>query len=164
MKNLCIYAMLTIALAAQGCVGPFAFEEGGWFGPDPWGKPVWGEPAEGVRCRLSVYKRKWKITETPTFTFDLQNNGKRTFAFWPDQKHQFCRIQVDGQWHHWSPTELIDSQVWNVSPGADYKGVILELRQEYNIKIKPGRHVVRIALVLEDVRVVSNPVGIDIVP
>lgn len=161
MRILRIFGLLALPLALQGCIGPFALEEG-LFGPDPWGKPVWGETTEGLRCRLAVYKRTWKTNETPTFTFDLQNNGKRTFAFWPEQKHQLCRIQVDGKWHRWSPAEMIDSQVWSIPPGAYYKGVIIELGKEYDIKLGPGRHIVRIALILEDVQVISNPVGIEI--
>lgn len=162
MKNCCIFASFTLALAIQGCIGPFALEEG-LFGPDPWGNPVWGKPTEGLRCRLSIHKRKWNKDEIPTFTLDLQNNGKRTFAFWPEQKHQLCHIQVDGKWHQWSPAELIDSHVWRISPGTDRKGVSIELHREYHITMKPGKHIVRVAMLLEDVRVVSNPVGIEIV-
>lgn len=162
MRHLRIIGSIVLTLTLQGCFGPFALEEG-LFGPDPWGKPVWGQSSEGLRCRLTTYKRKWKTTETPTFTFDLQNNGKRTFAFWPQQKHQLCQIQLDGKWHQSSPTELIDSQVWSISPGTDRKGIIIELRKEYQIQLKPGRHVVRIAVLLEDVRVISNPVGIEII-
>ena len=162
MRNLCLFSLLMSTLALQGCMDRLALEEG-LFGPDPWGKPVWGQPVEGVRCQLSVYKRKWKTTETPAFTLDLQNNGNRTFAFWPEQKHQLCRIQLDGKWHQWSPSELINSQVWNISPGTDRKGMIIELRKQYQMDLRPGRHIVRVALILEDVRVISNPAGIEIV-
>mgnify|MGYP001050747038 CR=1 FL=1 len=160
MKNVCTIGLFALTFLIQGCVGPFELEEG-LFGPDPWGKPVWGKPTEAVRCRLSVYKRKWKTTETPTFTLDLQNNGKRTFAFWPDQRNQLCNVQVDGKWYQWSPAELIDSKVWNFSPGSERNGIIIELRHQYHIDLKPGRHVVRVELLLEDLRVVSNPVGIE---
>ncbi len=163
MRYSWIYTIIAFSLIlfVPGCFEPLETKQG-LINADPWADPIWGSPVEGLQCRLTSDRRTWKATDTPTFKFDLQNNGKRTFAFWPANKHQFCRIQVNGKWHRWSGGEMIDSQVWPLAPGAAYKGVTLELHKGYGIILKPGRHIIRAAFTLEDIKVASNPVGIEI--
>ena len=73
-------------------------------------------------------------------------------------------IEFDGKWHRWPSPIMIDSQLWPLAPGARYSGVTIELDKRFKIELTPGRHIVRIAFSLEGVRVVSNPVGIKILP
>jgi hypothetical protein len=163
MRYSWIYILVVLSMISllAGCFESFETQQD-QINADPWADPVWGLPVEGLQCRLSANNRIWKTTDIPIFKIDLQNNGKRTFAFLPANKHQFCQIQVDGKWYRWAGSEMIDSQVWPLTPGAGYKGVTLELSKGYGITLKPGRHIIRAAFTLEDVKVVSNPVGIEI--
>ncbi len=155
--NKCALLLLAALLLCQGCVTPLT---GRAAGERPWGEPTWGKAVEGLQCRLRPDRRAWKITETPSFTFDLRNRGKRTFAFWPDQKLEMIEIEFDGKWHRWPETVMIDSQVWPLPPGAEYNAVTISLDKRFKIAVAPGKHIVRLALPLEGLRVVSNPVGI----
>jgi len=156
LKKYSLLTLLPALLIAQGCQAPLA--------KSAWSGPTWGEAVEGLQCRLRAEKRIWNLTETPTFKFDIRNQGKRTFTFWPAHKLELCQIEFDGKWHRWPSPIMIDSQLWPLVPGARYSGVTIELDKRFKIELTPGRHVVRIAFSLEGVRVVSNPVGIKILP
>ena len=127
-----------------------------------WGEPRWGPSVEGLQCRLRAERRTWRANETPAFNFDLRNSGKRTFAFWPAQKLELAEIEFDGRRHRWPSDVMTDSPVWPLAPGAQYNAVTIELDRRFKIEMEPGKHIVRIAYCLEGVRVVSNPVGIEI--
>ena len=127
-----------------------------------WGEPTWGPASEGLQCRLARDRRKWGAGETPTFKFDLRNRGERTFAFWPAHKLELVQIEFDGKWHRWPEPVKIDSNVWPLPPGERYSGVTIELHERFNIDTTAGKHIIRIAFNLEGVRVISNPVGIQI--
>ncbi len=163
MPRMIARAILTASLAAllAGCAEELTSEQLA-LDADPWSEPVWGPPAEGLRCRLSAARRKWAADETPVLRCDLQNSGRRTFAFWPAHKHQLCRIEVDAVWHRWQHPEKIESQIWPLPPGSGYRGITIQPDKGYGIDLKPGRHVIRVAFTLEDVRVTSNPFGIEI--
>jgi hypothetical protein len=154
-----LLAPMALLLAAQGCTATAPRQTGERLA---WGEPSWGPPAEGLQCRLRADRRDWLISETPVLQFDLRNDGKRTFAFWPAQKTQLCEIEFDGKWRRWPDAVMIDSQVWPLAPGAQYNAVTIELDKRFGIKLAPGRHILRIAFTLEGVRVVSNSVGIKI--
>lgn len=160
-KNYVPVVALVLLLAGQGCKSPLTK-------PRPaasaWGEPTWGPSAEGLQCRLRAERRTWRLDETPTFDFDLRNGGKRTFAFWPAHKLELAEIEFDGKWHRWPRDVKTDSHVWPLAPGSQYNAVTIELDERFKIDIKPGNHIVRIAYQLEGVRVVSNPVGIKILP
>jgi len=155
-----LLAPIALLLAAQGCTatGPRQTAE-----RLARGEPIWGPSVEGLQCRLRPERRDWLISETPVLQFDLRNDGKRTFAFWPAQKMQLCEIEFDGKWRRWPDAVMIDSQAWPLAPGAQYNAVTIELDKRFGIRPTPGRHILRIAFTLEGVRVVSNPVGIKIV-
>jgi len=157
-SKISVPALLGLFLLCQGCNSlPMAADRRA-----AWGEPIWGPAAEGLQCRLWPDRRRWQTGETPSFKFDLRNRGKRTFAFWPAQKHQLARIEFDGRWYRWPEPVRIDSQVWPLPPGRRYEGVSLSLHKAFGIRPGPGKHIVRIAFVLEGVLVVSNPVGIEI--
>ena len=149
-------AALALLLAGQGCKTSLEDSRSAW------GEARWGPEAEGLQCRLRAERRTWRLDETPAFSFDLRNDGKRTFAFWPGHKLEFAEIEFDGRWHRWPRDVMTDSHVWPLAPGSQYKAVTIELDKHFKIDMKPGRHIVRIAYSLEGVRVVSNPVGIEI--
>ena len=93
MRILTEYLLLgpiALLLAAQGCTatGPRQTAE-----RLAWGEPSWGPSAEGLQCRLRADRRDWLISETPVLQFDLRNDGKRTFAFWPAHKTQLSISQ-----------------------------------------------------------------------
>ncbi|MBN2139345.1 MAG: hypothetical protein JW720_16195 [Sedimentisphaerales bacterium] len=123
----------------------------------------WGPSAEGLQCRLAVERQTWRADETLSFSFDLRNRGRRTFAFWPRQKVELAEIEFDGKWYRWPRDVKTEGQVWKLGPGSQYYAVTIELDRQFGIDIRPGRHTVRLAYVLEGVRVVSNPVAIRIV-
>jgi len=157
LKKYSLPVLLALLLVGQGCETLLPKR-----GPMAWGEPTWGESVEGLQCRLRPDRRTWRPTETPSFSFDIRNRGKRTFPFWPAHKLELCQIEFDGKWHRWPCPVMIDSQVWRLAPGTQYNAVTIELDKRFKIDIKPGKHIVRIAFSLEAVRVISNPVGIKI--
>ena len=154
-------AALALLVAGQGCKG---LQSNPHSDASAWGDARWGPSVEGLQCRLRADRRTWRANETPAFNFDLRNRGKRTFAFWPAQKLELAEIEFDGEWHRWPSDVMTDSQVWPLAPGSQYNAVTIELDHRFKIEIEPGKHIVRIAYSLEGVRVVSNPVGIKILP
>jgi len=152
-----VFAMVCLACVfAAGCESLSRVRLGRRF--DPWGNMV-----EGLQCRLQADKRTWTTAERPSFKLDIRNGGKRTYVFWPAHKEQLCRVEFDGRWYQQPGPVAIDSQVWSLSPGAQYNGLEITLRDGYGIAIKRGKHIVRVGLSLEGVQVVSNPAGIEIV-
>ena len=152
-------AVLALLLTSQGCKTlPLGSDSAG----SAWGEARWGPDVEGLQCRLRAEQRTWRLDETPAFSFDLRNRGKRTFAFWPSHKTELAEIEFDGKWHRWPIDVMTNSQVWPLAPGSQYNSISIELDKRFKIEVKPGRHIVRIAYPLEGVRVVSNPVGIKI--
>ena len=151
------FLVLAVILACNGCTTSLR-------DPDSlraaWADPTWGPSAEGLQCRLSVDRRTWASDETPAFSFDLRNSGKRTFAFWPAHKLELAEIEFDGKWHRWPRDIKTDSHAWPLAPGSQYNAVSIQLDKRFGITMKPGKHIVRIAYSLEGVRVVSNAVGI----
>jgi len=144
--------LLTLLPVGQGCKTPGSASK-----PLALNDQTWGRAVEGLQCRLRATRASWQSTETPTFLFDLRNSGKRTFAFWPAHKLQFCEVEIDGKWRRWPDAVMLNSAAWPLTPGAQYNAVTLDLE-------KPGKHIIRIAFELEGVRVVSNPVRIKILP
>jgi len=154
-------AVLAVLLIPQGCERPFARPQTATERA-AWGKPRWGPPAEGLQLRLHADRRTWQPGQRPSFSFDLRNRGKRTFVFWPAQKLALSQIEFDGKWYRWPEPLKIDSLVWPLAPGAQYNSVTIELDRRFGIELEPGKHILRLAFTLEGVRVVSNPVGIEI--
>ena len=162
MKQLLTYILaFLITITTQGCFETLQ-DSSRYVKADPWSEPVWGLPAEGLQCCLTPDKRIWQQNEIPTFKFDLLNNGKSTFAFWPANKHQICSFHVDNKWYNWPRPTMIESQTWPLTPGASYKGVTIELNKTYGAPLKLGKHIIRIAVNLEGLQAISNPVGIEI--
>jgi len=160
-KNVCVITALLLFIAGQGCKTPWAemIASGDSYA---WAEPTWGEADQGLQCRLRPDKRIWQTGETPTFKIDLKNHGRRMFAFPSSHVQQICKIQFDGKWYHWPNAVTIDGSIWPLAAGVQFGDIPIVLDKRFGIKITPGRHIVRIASVLEGVQIVSNPVGIKV--
>ncbi len=162
-RNVWIITALVVFITGQGCKTPWAeliTSQDSY----AWAEPTWGEADEGLQCRLRPDKRVWQTGETPTFKIDMRNQGQRMFAFPPSHIQQICRIQFDGRWYYWPNPVMIDGSVWPLAPGIKFDDIPIALDVQFGINITPGRHIIRVALALEGVQVVSNPVGIKILP
>ena len=149
----------------------------------------WGESVEGVSVRLQAVRLRWATNETPTLTFDLQNQGRRDFNTF--QLQELAQLEVDGIWYEW-----IGSGVWTHSPflpGTKYEVNPVELTPDWRPKqpsassfgprpplsLSPGKHIVRLAVrcfdphapvskmlvtnaASSEIVVTSNPVEIEI--
>jgi hypothetical protein len=127
-----------------------------------WTAPDWGPQTDGVQCRLRPTKRLWQRGETPTFKLDLHNRGKRQFAFDVCEPIRPDRVAVDGRWHHRRRDEMRQAKVRLLGPGVEFIDLKLSLPAAMALPLGPGRHTIQIALDLEDLTVLSNPVGIEI--
>jgi hypothetical protein len=139
---------------------------------------AWGPAIEGVQVRLRADKKIWKTGTLPSFKADVRNDGKRDISVLPGQ-HGF-EVEVDGRWYfRYAPG--YDVPIKKLRPGAHCLDIVISLGREWldnaarrsprhpggwKLALPPGRHVVRVAPVLadSDVRVVSNPVEIEIAP
>ena len=127
-----------------------------------WTAPDWGPATDGVQCRLRPTKRLWQTGETPTFKLDLRNQGKRLFAFDACEPIQPDRVAVDGRWYYRRRDEMRRAKVRPLAPGVEFADLVLIVPVSMALPLGPGRHTIQIALDLEDLTVLSNPVGIEI--
>lgn len=162
-KGVCLIALSVAFLSTQGCQGPLPGLIASRNDP-AWSEPTWGEPAEGLQCRLRPDKRLWQADEIPTFKIDIKNLGRRMFAFPSAHLSQICKIEFDGTWYHWPGPVMIDSSVWPLAPGLQFDDITLTLHRQFGIHVTPGKHTVRAAFSLEGIEVVSNPVGLRVLP
>jgi hypothetical protein len=162
-RRVCGVLFLGLLVLCQGCEGPF-WRPVETSSASAWGEPAWGEAVEGLQCRLRPDKRVWQTDEIPTFKLDIRNRGERIFAFLPSQQAQLCRIQFDGTWHRAPEPPMVAGAVWPLAPGLDFHGLPVRLDDRFGLDLRPGRHVVRVSFSLEGIEVVSNPVGLEIVP
>ncbi len=145
---------------------------------------AWGEPVEGVSTRLRADKKRWATNETPTFKFDVRNQGQRKFGTFQGQ--ELGRLEVDGVWYSW--TGPIDLKGSGLPAGREYHDIPVSLgsywkaAQEWRDKTQapppqiplnllPGKHTIRFASQIQDstvkpkpqsIYVPSNPVEIEI--
>lgn len=126
--------------------------------------PDWGAPAEGLQCRLRPTKRLWLAGEVLTFKLDLRNQGKRLFAFDVHEPIYPDRVAVDGRWYHRRQDRTNEAKIRPLGPGAELTDLTLAIPREMALPLGPGRHTIQVALDLEDITVVSEPVRIEIAP
>jgi len=138
----------------------------------------WGEVVDGVRVRLDVKKRVLKVGESLSLMPKVHSDGSRILVLHHDMGLPPTELEVDGQWYQWDPRYLTEERP---SPGlfrsGSYESDFLvcdymwaDKKTNEHLKLVPGKHRMRIALVLEPrdsgskVRAVSNPVEIEILP
>lgn len=160
--NNLLIILLSVFLTGQGCKTPSAKPV--VLQRDAWREPSWGEAAEGLQCRLRPDKRIWRAGERPSFKADIRNRGRRIFAFLPSHQLELCRIQFDDKWYQWPSPFMIDSPVWPLGTGAQFNDIAITLHERFKINLTPRKHIVRVVFSLEGIEVVSNPVGIEILP
>jgi beta-lactamase regulating signal transducer with metallopeptidase domain len=139
------------------------------------------KPIEGIQLKLRADSAVWKQGETPTFKIDIHNDGPKAWALPAGQP--LYEIEVDGRWHEWMGP--IDMESPLVKPGKGLTDIPLHADGKFfqhmervvdkpnmvPLSFPPGRHVVRVACSPDPedatktkrVRVVSNPVTIDVV-
>ncbi|MHC4185254.1 MAG: hypothetical protein ACYSR4_04900, partial [Planctomycetota bacterium] len=129
-------------------------------------------------CRLSADKITWKAGEIPTLKADVRNQGTSEFLIYRTQ--QLCELGIDGQWYRHKEVSAKSSPF---PPGKQYNGIDITLDKRWYSKgayeplqLPPGKHIIHVTFVLSDarkggiepppapVRVVSNPVEIEILP
>jgi len=135
---------------------------------------AWGEPVEGVQCRLRANRVQWPLGLAPILKADVRNTGKRSFTV--AQTEQLWDLEVDGRWYQWTGEIRVKSSV--LDPGREYREIAFTLADPWHRKdggdplaLKPGRHTVRVAALCRPdqdgaamVRAMSNAVEIEILP
>ena len=123
---------------------------------------TWGPETEGLQIRLRPTRRIWTQGETITFRLDIHNQGKRLFAFDAREPIHADRIDLDGRWHRLARPERTAAQVRSLAPGVELTDLAMAVPVTHGLPLGPGRHHLRVALLLEGVEVVSNPVAMEI--
>ncbi len=123
--------------------------------------PSWGPETEGLQLRLRPTRRVWSADETITFKLDIRNQGKRLFAFNAAEPIEPDRLSVDDRWRRW-PEARTAAKMRPLGPGAELADLTLALSPLTSVSPAPGRHSLRVALILEGVEAVSNEVAVEI--
>lgn len=129
-----------------------------------WAEPVWGPATQGLQCRLRPVRRVWHAPEAPEFKIDLRNQGKRIFAFASSEQVPLHAIGVDGRWYACPRPMRAEGPVWPLAPGVEFAGLPVVLPSDTGLPLAAGRHTIQIAFSFEGLEVISNPVGIEILP
>ncbi len=135
---------------------------------------TWGKSSDGVQCRLRADKLVWEAGEVPILKADVRNRGKR--ELWVLRAQAGCELEFDGKWFE---QKEIAAQISPFPPGQRYDDIPITLddpwvtpRDDERLRLEPGKHKVRVAFISQPagsdkggpVRVVSNPVEIEILP
>ncbi len=150
-------------------------------------EPAWGEAVEGVQVRLRAEKRVWKMLETPAFVGDVRSAGKKDLTIlWENQTTPWD-LELDGKWYKSSRDAKPNSSPIALKAGGQVNDIPLSLAAAVGDHMAwqtadlrsvmrepgPGKHTVRVAAWVSEgpaaapgkgVRVVSNPVEIEILP
>ncbi|HNS22174.1 MAG TPA: hypothetical protein PKH24_16840 [Sedimentisphaerales bacterium] len=126
-------------------------------------EPTWGQPAEGLQCRLRSDKRIYPAGENPTFRIDLRNQGGRIFAFRSTDQAPLSQYSIDSRWRRWPAHPPQDGKVRPLGPGVEIADMPATLPQDARSLLTPGLHVIQLAFSFEGVEVVSNPIEIEVV-
>jgi hypothetical protein len=148
------------------CSGCSRMREGGTSARQPErlvrAAPDWGPQSEGLQCRLRPTKRLWQKGEPLTFKLDLRNQGSRLFAFDVREPVRPSSVAVDGRWYYQLRDETNLATIRPLAPQADLADLTLIVSPAMDLPLGPGLHTIQVALELEDLTVLSNPVGIEI--
>jgi beta-lactamase regulating signal transducer with metallopeptidase domain/peroxiredoxin len=141
------------------------------------GPAGWGEAVEGIQMRVRPQRQRWYEGETPRFRVDMRNHGTVEWKLGLTQSS--WRVELDGIWYEVGSVFSGDFRTLPFGPGAEHKDIEFapEERSEWNINGKPLKftppwHTVRLASHASTrdraypriLRVVSNPVTVEVVP
>jgi hypothetical protein len=137
----------------------------------------WGEETEGLQSKLQADRIIWKYGEIPTFKASVRNHGMRELFIANYQRG--CELQFDGRWYYfWTGSNSASILYGAFEPGRQYNDTPISLVENWRskegnkpININPGKHTIRVAFDTipfdknkNHVRLVSNPVEIEILP
>lgn len=128
----------------------------------PAAEVTWGPVSDGLQCRLRPIKRVYAPGESPAFKIDLRNRGGRVFAFFRGEQAPVYQFSIDGQWHRWPTRPPTEGKVQAFGPGVEFLDLPVTLPPDARPLLTPGPHTVQLAFSFEGVKVVSNPVEIEI--
>ena len=163
LKGTITFLSILVLAAWSGCARQTA---GPAKQPDriQWTAPTWGPQTEGLQCRLRPTRRLWHPQETPTFKVDIHNRGRRTFAFAPSDPIPLYSVSLNGRQYPCPPQQAKATRLRPLGPDVEFLDLPLYLPREARLPLTPGRHVIEIALSLEDLEIASAPVGIEVLP
>lgn len=150
-------------------------EDAGAKKPEP---PEWGEPVEGMQCRLQADRLVWAAGEWPSFTAGVRYTSDRPpgqeRSVWVGDTQEYFSIEIDGRWFHRKATSVAVPAAPFPS-GGEKAGIAIGTKggwQDATGKapeaLTVGKHTVRVALVPihrdsgEPMRAVSAPVQIEV--
>ncbi len=135
---------------------------------------------DGVRIGARIAKRVWRANETPELTLDLDNRTGKSVAV---PVALYSEVEVDGVWHVPVISGPLPGAIVAYPAGRDRIAVIRLASKEWAVKeeraagtdkgpaapagsarplrLRPGKHTVRVACDIGGRRVVSNPVEIE---
>jgi len=133
----------------------------------------WGNPVDGVQCRLRMEKSTWPQGSIPKLFADLRNRGQQNLRI--ALESESWELEIDGQWHKPNTGWSGRRRYLPLSPGQQQQNLEVWLPAVDNLAhqlqaLQPGKHTIRIARLFNDpwrpgnevLRVVSNPVEIEI--
>ena len=136
----------------------------------------WGKPVEGVQVRVVCVYRVWGRKNYPSFEAEVRNQGRRDLTLC--QAGTTVELLVDQTWYQWR-RHSAPADAWSpFPPGQHFKDIDLGVNwrdDEHGgerVKRDLGKHTVRFAFIArpkepdggEPVRVVSNPVEVEVLP
>ena len=142
-------------------------------------KTDWSTPIEGVEMRLKIARKTWRADEVPALKWDVRNTGGRQFLEVASGQ-RYAQLAVDGVWYRWpislrgaamadlSAGKSLENQLVTVSPiwslakpeelpwkmGGD--GFLDPAEARAALQLAPGKHTIRLAVILEPSRVVTG--------
>ena len=135
----------------------------------------WGLAVEGVQCRVRAEKPIWSQGTVPKLFADLRNKGKRDLQI--ALEHESWEIEIDGKWHETHTFMSGLRRHLPLGPAQQQQDLEVWIHANDSISQKlralgPGRHMLRVARLInydtrpreEMLRVISNPVEIEIAP
>ena len=83
----------------------------------------WGQPSDGVQCRLKPLKSVWRTDDVPTLSLDIRNQGNETIDFCRIAEAH-CEIDISGRWYGLAEPLILDAPVWELKPGMELNDAI----------------------------------------
>jgi hypothetical protein len=135
----------------------------------------WGDPEDGVQCRLRVEKTRGEAGQTPVLLADVRNRGVRELTV--AQAQELCELGLNGEWYRW--TGDVDVKSSPFPPGRQYDGIRIRpeptwqrVTDRWPLTLPPFRSTVRVAFIARPVspdtgppvRAVSNRIEIESAP